>query len=205
MSELSNKTLATLLVVAIAVSVLGTFLVINKPMTITGYSTNGTGVVNLTITGLIALNVTGSIELGNCSVRQDALYAIVDTCGPDTDAEGDCNTTDDNLTMYNQGNIDLNVTVVSDKTLAQFIGGNLSYANQTINATDKEAGSCNGTGANYDVTLDDSPAINFCDSFTNEETRDELYGCIKLFIPNDAPPGVRTETLLFTASPSLIQ
>jgi len=62
--DISNKTLATLLIIAIAVSVIGTFLAANRPVFITGLATSGTGKVNLTIQAAIAVSVTDNIDFG---------------------------------------------------------------------------------------------------------------------------------------------
>ena len=149
--DISNKSLALILVASILISAGGTFTALIKldqlrgARIITGFATTGTtGLTNVTVTSQIALsaiynfinfgggfangstcrlNSTGAGSLGNCTTFRDANESIV---------------------VRNDGNSNLSINVSFDKTNASWIGG--TNPGVWFAAWNNETGACpNGT------------------------------------------------------------
>jgi len=126
--EESNKTLALLLVAAIVVSLGGTIVSLNKLgqlETMTGRAVAGTA--TLTVNATATLDVTdttivfgsGSLSAGNdtCTLSSNASAVSPAGCGTWTW------TTGDRFVFDNVGSASITVTIQSNATAAQFIGG----------------------------------------------------------------------------------
>ena len=96
--DINNKTLATLLVVAIIVSIGGTLISLNRlskfgGIGVTGFATSGTAKVNLSVTSSTGITVTQAIDFGsgyadtatNCTMESN----LSSGARPDTDCKGD--------------------------------------------------------------------------------------------------------------------
>ena len=119
--DISNKTLAWLLIGAIIVSILGTFTALNRiqKLGITGAATTtqGTATVNITTSQSIRFAVatidwgTGGVNTtagyNNCTLYTDGTSNGPGCYGFDTVSQG--------LVLENDGNQNVNVTIVSDK------------------------------------------------------------------------------------------
>jgi hypothetical protein len=158
--EISNKTLAVLLIVAIAISLGGTLVSINRlssvmrlPGGITGYaSASSTGTTNVTITssasirfsrnnldfGVGAVNSTGGNQL--CSLASSSTGGSKDTnarCINFT-AAGSMNS----LQIENDGTNNLTVNLTSTQNAAGFVGGPAVIEQFRYTVTNNESNSC---------------------------------------------------------------
>lgn len=122
MVDVSNKTLVFLLVVAIAISVAGTWLsttrVIVPIQKLTGLPTVGNATVN--IQQVVTINVSnGTIDFGTGSVNSSADFALLDS--ETNNSEWNDTIIDQALRIENLGNVLLNVSVQADRNGTQFI------------------------------------------------------------------------------------
>ncbi|MBI4148680.1 hypothetical protein HY490_05290 [Candidatus Woesearchaeota archaeon] len=129
MDDLSNKTLAGLLVIAIVVSLAGTFvsldklgrlrlglfstgLVVNTPVT--------AGTASVTIEEEATANLSdATVTFSQGVVAAPSPYAYLDTNGNNTNWNG--STTQDSMEVVNDGNVHLNITVKASKNASAFI------------------------------------------------------------------------------------
>jgi hypothetical protein len=200
MNEISNKTLALLVVATLAVVVASVFVRFNGPVGFgpTGFSVSDTGYVNLTINSTLAIQVnTGkkTIDYGQCVPRAGSSYycATNDSAVCDSTVANNCTgdtTTPQYIEVDNIGNIDANITgVTSSCTAAQLIGGT-SPAFQWISTQ------CNGTGQ---TTWRDFGSSNVCTNLSY------LGGAVRLYTNVTIPYNAigtcsnNQSTLTFTA------
>lgn len=175
MSEVSNKTLATLLVVAIVVSLGGTFISLNRLSSLGGIvaltgAAGGTGYVNVTITEFVTITTPEDrIWFGEGAVTSAADAEL----WSNGTFKGWINTTvylpekvdgvGDFIVIQNDGNVHINLTVRTDKNASQYLCDNLIGDTQAgCNATaayrfwtvENETGSC---GSAHDTGSSGSP------------------------------------------------
>ncbi|RMF06493.1 hypothetical protein D6764_02115 [Candidatus Woesearchaeota archaeon] len=206
--EVSNKTLAFLLVTAIVISLGGTLISLNKlgklgATGITGAAA-GTGNVSLTIGVDTTLNVVnGQIDFGTGSITGGNSYAILDS-DYDPNVYWSGSEVAQFITLQNDGNVKLNITFNSTATAAEFIGGTSPDFNYTVR--DFEAGSCTiglASGENT-VALSDNPV---CESLAvgtaGNSYADTVNISVRLFIPVDASQTATTVNFTFMASQAL--
>lgn len=168
MKEISNQTLAFLLVVAIIVSLGGTFLSLQALQsfkwgypTITALAgTNfSTGFINVSVTDVTAMNVsTGALYFGEGRVASWSTNCSVDTLGNTNNAsrlsgtDGVClgiNKLYEGFILYNIGNNNVTLNISFNTTANEFIGGDPmnDYMFRVFNGTKKGCiGSTNGSG-----------------------------------------------------------
>jgi len=214
MSEVSNKTLIVLLVIAI-ITVLGSFGTIISKLgfganLITGLATVQYGTVNVTIQATASINmVYANMSFGSGTLDINTDGSLRNTT---------INSTNNFANAYNSfqasisaiqyrvdGNSDVNVsytgTIVGD-----FIGGTGSAFK--INITDHEAGSCTYIPFNssrpehlqYNLSsnvLASSQTI--CNVSNWEDASDTVNISVWLWIPSDTPTGLKNATLTLTA------
>jgi hypothetical protein len=121
MDDISNKTLGLFLVIAMAISLGGTLIVLNTTSTgITGYATNTTtGYVNLSVLSAVSITITDAIiDFGVCDLSgRETTY--VNSSAPNSSFHNQyCNNTvnwnatnGDWITVRNDGNVNVNLTV----------------------------------------------------------------------------------------------
>lgn len=206
MAELSNKTLAVLVFAALVVVIAGTVIQLGSFGGLTGFATSDQGYVNLTVNGTLAIQVNAtnsSINFGACVPRPATTYSCVtnDSISCDNSPLGNC-TGDVNspqyIRLHNVGNIDANITVSSECTAAQLIGGtspDFSFVTTQ----------CNGTAISSWTTFTGS-SQNACANLSYLGGNMLLYANVT--IPNNAVGGTGpcadgVSTLTFTATTSL--
>ncbi len=129
MEDLSNKTLAGLLVIAIVVSLAGTFVSLDKLGRLrlgifsTGLAVNTpvtAGTASVTIEQEAVANLSdAAIVFSQGVVMAPSPYAFIDTNGNNTNWNGA--DTQDGMEIVNDGNINLNVTVYAAKNSSEFL------------------------------------------------------------------------------------
>jgi hypothetical protein len=233
MSEVSNKTLATLLVVAIVVSLGGTFVSLQRlsqyatgPVALTG-AFDAYGRVNVTITEDITIYaVDNLIWFGEGSVAttndyyaelwsngtKDADWQNSTAYLPDPTYAG---TNEDFIIIENQGNIKVNLTVLTSQNASEYLCTapydcpGLPDAQYEYWTTNNASGSCFGSlqgnsSSRTDFIGDGSTKQNVCDSLKSDPTNDTIRLYVYLKIPQNAQ-GSKNDTLTFTSTASLNQ
>jgi hypothetical protein len=205
MVDVSNKTLAVLIGTTLFVLLVGTWLNLGAdlPASITGHATTGTGTVNLSINSTLAIQVNAlynNINFGTCTPRPAATYS----CGTDdssictgSNALGNCTgdtTSPQFIEVDNVGNVDANVSVSSECTAAQLIGG-------TSPAFTFVTTQCNGTGVSAWTSLDSAAVA--CHNVSYKGGAMRLFANVT--IPYDAVGGTggctdTQSTLTFTGT-----
>jgi hypothetical protein len=201
--DITNKTVATLLVVAIVVSIGGTYIVLQRAPGISGLftATNQTGTVTFTQQGVLSIklddmiasfgNVT-STSAGACDVYTDGTAAV------------NCAQTvlNDNMLLENDGNVFAKVDVNSTKDTE---GQNFPLGTgglQEFKGTENEVGSCPGTLQTALTTLPGAggTAATLCTQMDYVDASDTITIDYHLHIGNDLTFGNYTENVTFLAS-----
>jgi hypothetical protein len=212
MSEVSNKTLASLLVLAIVASLGGTLLVLNQeaPVFLTGFATTQTGNVTVNVTQVTAIQLNvAEIDFGQISVDD----TVGSTCTVNTNggtASAACNNNSaiptNGLQIENTGNVDADILFNStNSTVTLFLGSEAAAANGQYNVSvnNFEASSCNNFG--FLASADNSSAVssvdeqNICE-LNFEDANDVVEVDVQLVIPSATAPGVKRDQIVFTAT-----
>jgi len=232
MREESNRTVMLLLVAAIVISVVGTLVSINRlnqaiPLTprVTGLALQTTGKVNLSLAKVASLSVVdGVIVYGSCSPNASYGANLSSNVSNNTafnawDAPGVCNAfpnSPDNITVKNDGNSNVNITVETNSLASSFIGGTTPRGAEMWFAATNSSDSpgCYVDSAGSDPTGGFNGGLQWnwtgfvaadteylaCANLTPTANLDSMYVFIKVFLPADTPVGTgKNATLTFTA------
>lgn len=206
--ELSNKTLAWLVLAAIVVSLTGTILSINS-LNMTGLVTyNTTGNASVSITTQTQLNfVIASLSFGSGSVNGSGGYNctmyINKTTSPNITQIGGCvgfNTTNLGgvLTLQNDGNTVINVTLNFTANATDFIGGGgaPNPAPQFMfSAANNESASCTTLYDTSWTNVVESTPTTICEGLNYADVSDSLAVGLFVVIPSNTPQGSKTVTI----------
>jgi hypothetical protein len=209
--------LAILLVVAIAISLGGTFFSLNRLSNLmrappsTGYATNpqGSAIVNITAIGSLKFAL-GLLDFGIGSVNTtDNEYCSM-ASGADSgfkDANNRCIDFNDpatfkSLVIENDGTKNLTITMDSNKNAATFIGGTGSPGFKFY-VTNNETGSCPdpvpAAWTNVNLTT-----MNLCSGtgLGFDNGADTMYIHLNITIPYNSLLGLQEVTLTVTGTPA---
>jgi len=210
--KISNKALLILALLAILISLAGTWISLNKlqVLTVTGRApapvTSGTAQLNVQAQAVINVSQP-SIDWGNVAVPQgnDSCYVESEAgshnCATCTGTP--CSTPNSGFTFHNIGNVNINVSVAAGKTAASFLGGTLGggprYTWKSRNQTAIGGYVINITNT-YHNTSTSAVLAYFNMTPTNSTGQNEsAYLDLNLTIPRDTPKGAKTDTITFTA------
>lgn len=159
------------------------------------WGANGTLAINITSTNQISIYTSSSANNSALSFVPAVPPAggfIILASNESSNVTGG----DTGFIVENQGNVNVSLTVSSDKGAAGFIGGSAPLFQ--VFGLEKEAGSCQsisgaaqGLGALPVVVC---PSLGFSDS------RDTLWAYVLVRISSDSPPRGNTATLTFTST-----
>jgi hypothetical protein len=239
MKQISNHALLSLLVVSIVVSVVGTVSNLNKinqlvegsssaASGISGFATTGTGNVNISIASTASISMTDStIDFGACSPNSTGSnissndstvesWGQLGICTVLGDATPNVN---DNFTITNDGNADVNISIQINATASQFIGGGDPQIYFMARNGSDRPGCHNVSQETGNFSLNDTPsqkrglqwpfrqflAANteypVCINLTYNDSFDRIAVFMKLSLPSDAPSvGPKLALLTFTAT-----
>jgi hypothetical protein len=198
MDEISNKTLAILLISAIVVSLGGTLISLNRLASIrspiTGLAIDDTATVELDIKSVAEVNfTTGSINWGTGTVDAGRRCALNSHSASLNDNCTDFTTQENGLILENIGNKNLTLAIYMGKTAATFIDGTDPI--YQFNVSNSEADSCTADslevveGQWYDAVLQAS-SITICNEtdggFRSGDSNDELRFDVRVVVPSDA-------------------
>lgn len=163
---------------------------------LTGYALTDTGLVNVTIeTSASILFSTALLDLGNGTVTPSQVAQIDSSGGNNAYWSGDQAT--GNLTLENNGNINVSFTLKSNKTADAFLGGDSPTF--LLLVSDNEEGSCVST-TNFTaygaVTTDEQLA---CTNFGYEDAADTVAIDARVTV-SDSAAGSRSVGIIATAT-----
>jgi len=217
MGDISNKTLALLVGVAIVISLVGIFSVPKGGIVyITGRGTTGTtsyGVlseltINVTQT---AVNFgTGRVLTGynNCTISSNYTEESEMMEGSASPGCGGnwTSTIANGFIVRNDGTVNVNVTVKSTKLAAGFIP---TYGTPSVTPTydfesyNAEAMSCvSGDTVTHWTAMSNTTEKVICSNLSNADSHDELSVPIQLTIPDNVMNGTYSDTVTFAATQS---
>jgi len=211
--ELSKKTAALIIIIALCFSIGGMLLSLNKLNSIEGItgraSTEYAG-VNVTITSTASINFTvNNVNFGTGTVSSGCSFCMLNTSGvTDACCVGFTTPTPTGLVVQNIGNKNVSLNFSFDMNAVTYIGGTGPLFQ--INVTENETNSCfnnsnaakSAINSTYNGTFGDVLAANMqiCSNFRPEAANDELRINIRLKIPDNSITGARNATLTATAA-----
>ncbi len=211
MREISNKTLAFLLAIAIVVSLGGAFISLSRlailKQPITGLA--ATGIVNLSVTESTSVSRTRTIDFGGGYINESTTsYVMLHSNNSNyiTDnGNGSWSWSAKGLQYFlleNDGNTNVTINVSANVSATSFIGGGTGAISDPIlqYAITFELGdACNGTyTAQYTwTTLTNNVNSTACSLFYYNASSDKLNVSIRLGVPEDAYLGGRDALVTF--------
>ncbi len=164
-------------------------------MTFVGWTNNATLGINITSTNQIAIYTSSS--------KNNSAFSFVPVTPPAAGSvtlmsNESSNTTSGELgfLVENQGNVNVSITVASDKDAAAFIGGSTPLF-QMFGAAN-ESGAC--AGLNTGMQNLGASAITVCPSLAFPDAYDTIWAYILSRINSDSPPQANTAILTFTST-----
>ncbi len=210
MADISNKFLVFLLVIAILVTVVGTWYSIDRVSrlaSLTGYGT--AGYVNVTIGGKTEINVSQPYcGFGSGYVTPGFSFAVLspDSLCTDVGADVDANWTNttagydpDCMVIENVGNTYAKINVSAGKDAAGFIGG--TSPEYKVWSVNKDGGAClSGLIAYGSAASMSTSNVTICANLSKVVGATDMYAGCYLKIPSDAVAAAKTDTWTFTAT-----
>lgn len=156
-------------------------------------------------TGTLGINITSTNQIAvyTASAKNNSALSFVPATPPaagsiilSSNESRNVTGGDTGFLVENQGNINVSITVSSDKDAASFIGGS-SPLFQMFGAENKIS-SCPGINA----TAQDlgASAITVCPSLAFLDSQDTIWAYVLVKIGSDSPPQANTATLTFTST-----
>ncbi|MBN2368143.1 hypothetical protein JXC34_03915 [Candidatus Woesearchaeota archaeon] len=208
--DISNKSLAFILIATMVVSIAGLFFSMNKidEMSITGYAAqNASGTATLTIGStarLIFQDAAIAWGAGSVNTTGGNLWCNLTTENSNDDATYclDFDEQTDGLTLRNDGNtvftsVKLNSSHTSDTLLAGDDPLVLIRATEESNAClgDLNWSTMTEITSVFTVAIGSAPQLCEAPGFNFTEADDDIYLDINVSIPYNAPAGAKTLTL----------
>ncbi len=231
MQEVSNRTLPYLLVLAIVVSLFGTFISLNKIGRIRGadatgfvFLTDENATISLEVSSITAVNFTvHDIAWGAGAVDPGTLGCRITSQGYNGSAAGDYGLSGNNCTinqfenvthgliLENIGNKNVTLNLSCGSNAQNLIGGTSPLYQWNVSSDGVEANSCMNL-AQADGLLQLAPSFQNCydnvsngwghpvcnetrGGFNSENYADTLRFDINIYIPEDAIPEAKSDTI----------
>jgi len=205
MKDINNRSLAMLLVVVIATSLAGTWLVLTKApgvLLITGRQTD-TGTASVTVNTVSSIDFTVdavAFGTGNVNTSNGNTNCVLDTEGTNDAAKcTSFNTVTVPFEITNTGNANLSVNLNFSNNAATFIGGTSPVYNYKV--SENESNSCAGgvtDATSYESVNNSDPEI--CANLEYLDAKDSLNVDINITIPYDTATGAKSSTLTVTGT-----
>lgn len=166
MTEISNKTLALLILATLAVVVTATSVQLGG---FTGFATaNDTGTVTLSIDQNLEILVDGDIDFGSCTPNSSSAYILDSSDGTTRDIY--CSgggTLPASINVENIGNVDVGINVTPECSTHDWLPtvGDTNQFNLT------PSGTCTGTSSTADITSAGA-SPNLCTNLTPSNSID---------------------------------
>jgi len=221
--DVSNKQLATMLVVAIVISLGGTWAVLQKSSdlrSITGLqSSSDTGTAQLTIETIGAIRfAVDTVNFGSGRINTSAgnQRCILDTKGTNNSAQCiNFTAVTAGFQLENDGTANASVQLSFSNDADGFLGGDPTINEYRYNVSQNETNSCRnstgGTGcaAGINCTVapvswsdvnTTAPGTTICPKLLFSDLSDSILVDINLTLPYDTPAGAKQSTLTATAT-----
>jgi len=207
--DLSNKSLALLLVAAIVVSLGGTLISLNK-LNQQGATGLAAGEVNLTITSNTSCNIDTNVTFGT-SGKPGGLW-ILSTNGTNTGygAFSDCLATAAcyGMQINNTGNTNINITLLTNYNASTFLGGPQATVddfqglavNGTASGYSTVRPGCRGLNESWFYINETVRPMHICTNLTWQDANDMLTIEYNVTIDVDTPAGGKTATITITCT-----
>ncbi|MBW3015447.1 hypothetical protein KY330_03430 [Candidatus Woesearchaeota archaeon] len=197
MEDISNKTLALLLVVAIAVSLVGIFTAQKGGVRyLTGAAHSGKSDVTFSTESVVSIVVTGDVDFGSGRVDTGQTAATLYSNG--STELGTWSFSEQPINVKNDGTQNVTLQVKSNVTAGDFLGGGTSPDFAFISFDGDASGACVSAISSY-TTLTTS-SQNVCTPLRNSDATNEANVTLKVVVPQDAPTGSKNAELNFTAT-----
>lgn len=218
MEEISNKSLAIMVVAAILITIGSTALILRSggPVAITGlFGSTQTGTAQFNVTGVVSITIRNSlVDFGAGAVMSSETACTIST----DEATHTCGTwanysdSDAAFSIENDGNVNANITVTAAANAATWIGGSSpSFKGKTEtqcaeagcdDSIEDQVGCTGGVGSFSSMAEITTSAQVICDLLKFEDATDGLELEVQATVPEDSPVGQKSTTLTFTASQS---
>ena len=212
MTEVTNRTVAALLFVAMAVTVFSTAITLNKlndvsEFGLTGFATTPNATARLNVSALTSIRyVIDSVDWEegqvNTSFGDHCNLTTSDWPSPGyVGCSGFADPIPDGLILQNDGNQRAAVQVRILQSAQDWIGGTDPI--MLIYVQDNLVGSCD-SGTDIFETETELTTVNqvACADLDFADGTDRIQYGFKVRVPTDAPPGDKTVTVQSTASPA---
>lgn len=221
MAELSNKSLAIMLLALVVLSLGGSLVIINKmgQVSTTGFIASGTGLVNLSVEAVISIYMDDAlIDFGQCSPVGGAVTNITSEKTENTTLVCPNFVAADNLTVRNDGNINVSVSMNTSKVGKQdnttvptanvFLNSStgtssIMYKSTSAGRAPNVGGCTAGTVGSYTTLYSPNLGYSLCSNLRTHDTINSFAVDFLIQIPQDAPVGAESTTLNFLAIASL--
>lgn len=208
MVDVSNKTLAVILMASIFVSIGGTVVSLNslgQTSGLTGYALTDQATASINITGDLSIEfAVDQVDFGAGFTNDTGAgieYCTFDTNGTNPSGSANCSGFNDDLspfTIENIGNQDAALALQFDEDAASLLGGTspgFEYAVEN-NVTD----ACDAGLTSTSFTTVTTGSSTVCSNFNFDTGSDLLNLHIRVSVPQDATVGFRQATVTATAS-----
>jgi hypothetical protein len=182
----NNKVQEILVYASIAVIIVSLFF-IGTELTGSVVSENGTGVLNVTVSSLVSLNfTTASLDFGSGGVDDGEDGATLNSEG--SVLLGTWSATSGELVLENIGNVNVSLTLATNETVDNFIGGTSPTIKAKTSDSSGNTGACSGATEVFDGSYAEinQTTQTACSIFAYDTSMNEIDINIELYIPNDA-------------------
>jgi hypothetical protein len=199
MADISNKTLAILVGIAIVVSVVG-ILSLGKPsvLYVTGRGTTDGGNVSVNLTSELSILVTNNINFGNGRVAAGSPNATLESSGVAA-VGGSWATITQYITVENDGTVNASVNVSADSGINTWLGGTGAINDMQIKGHATESNACPSLVTTYQSIQDINADVTICPLLKYGKVEDSFNTSIKLVVPSDATMGSKKVSLTYSA------
>ncbi|MBW2991068.1 hypothetical protein KY348_05190 [Candidatus Woesearchaeota archaeon] len=199
--DMSNKSLALLLVAAIVISLGGTLMSLNKlgEVGVTGGATAGSGQVNLTISQNTSCTVDTDVDFGS-GAPTSTITISTESANAGNDFT-DCTGASACRGIYinNTGNTPINVTFNSSVNGSELLGGThgIDHFKYLIDVSEPDsADACAGTeGASSWTNIEKLTDYTVCEEQNASDSLDEISIEFNVTINESTPEGNKTATI----------
>ncbi|MFA5105432.1 MAG: hypothetical protein WC506_00545 [Candidatus Micrarchaeia archaeon] len=175
-----------------------------------GYSVNtsafgGSGTAPFNNTATLGINITSTNQIAvyTASSMNNSAFSFVPVVPPaagsivlTSNESSNVTGGDTGFLVENQGNVNVSISVTSDKSAASFIGGS-SPLFQMFGGVN-ETSACPSLNASaQDLS---ASAITVCPSLAFSDSQDTIWAYVLVKIDSDSPPQTSTATLTFTST-----
>ena len=209
-----RKTLFGAIIIILIIGVIGLFQVLGFTNYLTGYATTALGTATVNVSSVLSIRLTDmNITFGTGTFSTPTLYAILESNNSNT-YNGTWVAVNDPFVLENDGNVIANITITASQSAANWLGGTAAYAAMYYKYNDSETGSClmdttfnpvvNATNGTYWMVLPVSTATNgTCQRLNFSDASDSMRVDLKIQIPADTAPGLKSNAVTFTATQSV--